>query len=272
MANAQQHIKSMVNLIDTINYVSRREVFADFVEMGAICYSNAIDLRQRAHREARYLKLIGKYQKKHQHIFGDLLGELNMAMDSEPSDVLGRLFHELDAANRATGQFFTPPHICELMGKLIVGSGSQIKAEIEERGFFRLSEPSCGSAAMVIAFATAIRQQGINYQQNLHVTLTDIDARAVHMAYLHLSLMHIPAIIVHGNTLTLEEFGSWRTPAHFTELFEFKLRRGYALESAMGRGQLDFEPEPAEDLVVTTEHLLATHIPVHSLTEQVALF
>jgi hypothetical protein len=272
MANAQQHIKSMVKLIDTINYVSRREVFADFVEMGAICYSNVMDLQQRAHREARYMKLIGKYQKQHQHIFGGLLGELNMAMDSEPSDVLGRLFHELDAANKATGQFFTPPHICELMGKLIVGSGSQIKAEIEERGFFRLSEPSCGSAAMVIAFATAIREQGINYQQNLHVTLTDIDVRAVHMAYLHLSLMHIPAIIVHGNTLTLEEFGSWRTPAHFTELFEFKLRRGYALESAMGRGQLELEHEAAEELVMTTPHLLANHIPVHSLTEQVALF
>ncbi|MGE8063722.1 N-6 DNA methylase [Pseudomonas sp. NPDC089569] len=272
MPNAQQHIKSMVQLIDTINYVSRREVFADFVEMGAIAYSNGIDLRLRVNREARYLKLIGKYQKKHQHIFGDLLAELTMAMESEPSDILGRLFHELDAANKATGQFFTPPHICELMGKLIVGCGSQIKAEIEERGFFRLSEPSCGSAAMVIAFATAIRELGINYQQNLHVTLTDIDARAVHMAYLHLSLMHIPAIVVHGNTLTLEEFGSWRTPAHFTELFEFKLRRGYSLESAMGRGQLALESEPAEELTVTTEHLFASHFPVHSLTEQASLF
>ncbi len=271
MSNAQQHIKSMVKLIDTINYVTRREVFADFVEMGAIAYSNPVDLQQRDQREARYLKLIGKYQKKHHQIFCELLGHLNMAMESEPSDVLGRLFHELDAANKATGQFFTPPHICELMGKLIVGSGCQIKAEIEERGFFRLSEPSCGSAAMVIAFARAIREQGINYQQNLHVTLTDIDSRAVHMAYLHLSLMHIPAIIVHGNTLTLEEFGVWRTPAHFTELFDFKLRRGYALESAMGRGQLGPEHEPAEELVVTTEHLLAS-VPARSLTEQVSLF
>ena len=36
---------------------------------------------------------------------------------------------------------------------------------------------------MVIALAQELREQGINYQQCLHVTAIDIDLLAVHMAY-----------------------------------------------------------------------------------------
>lgn len=46
--------------------------------------------------------------------------------------------------------------------------------------------------------------QGVNYQQT-HVTAVGVDIRAVHMAYLQLSLLHVPAIIIHGNSLSLEE-------------------------------------------------------------------
>lgn len=272
MATAQQHINAMVKLIDSVPYVSRRDTFADFVAMGAAAYSNKVDIQQSAKREAHYLKLIGKYQTKHQHIFGDLLGELVLAMDSEPGDVLGRLFHELDAANSATGQFFTPYHLCELVANLTIGDGSLIKAEIEERGFFRLSEPACGSAAMVVAFTQALRKMDINYQQHLHVTLTDIDVRACHMAYLHLSLLHVPAIIVHGNTLTLDEYSHWYTPAHVMGLFNGKLRRGYALDSSMGRRGVEAQMPEIEDLPITVEHLVISQAPKWSMTEQTTLF
>jgi hypothetical protein len=165
--------------------------------------------------------------------------------------------------------------VCELVANVTIGDGSHIKAEIEERGFIRLSEPACGSAAMVIAFAEGLRKIGINYQQHLHVTLNDIDARAVHMAYLHLSLLHIPAIVVHGNTLTLEEYGHWYTPAHVLGAFNGKLRRGYALDSSMGRGQLisdQTENTEEEDAPISTAHLLMNLAPVRSLTEQASLF
>lgn len=275
MPTAQQHIKTMVQLIDSIPYVRRSEVFADFVEMAAIALSSATDLRQRDKREDRYLRLIGKYQPKHQAVFPQLFGELEQAMGSEPTDILGRLFHQLDAASRACGQFFTPYHVCELVASISIGDGSHIKAEIEERGFIRLSEPACGSAAMVIAFAEGMRKLGINYQEHLHVTLNDIDTAAVHMAFVHLSLLHIPAIVVHGNTLTLEEYGHWYTPAHVMGLFNGKLRRGYALDSSMGRGEMISEQPAnaeAEEAPITTAHLLMSQAAVRSLTEQAALF
>lgn len=67
---------------------------------------------------------------------------------------------------------------------------------------------------MVIALAHEMRDMGINYQQHLHVTVVDIDPECVAMAPLQFSLLHSPAIVVHGNTLSLEEFGRWHTPAH----------------------------------------------------------
>ena len=45
----------------------------------------------------------------------------------------------------------------------------------------------------------------INYQQHLHVTAVDVDSRAAHMAYVQLALLNVPAVVIVGNTLTLEE-------------------------------------------------------------------
>jgi len=55
---------------------------------------------------------------------------------------------------------------------------------------------------------------GVNYQRHLHATCIDIDLRCVHMTYLQASLLHIPAIVVHGNSICGEVWGHWYTPAH----------------------------------------------------------
>ncbi len=67
---------------------------------------------------------------------------------------------------------------------------------------------------MVIALAEAMRAEGINYQRQLHVTAIDIDPRAVHMAYIQFSLLHVPAEVVVGDSLALEVRDRWFTPAH----------------------------------------------------------
>jgi hypothetical protein len=81
-----------------------------------------------------------------------------------------------------------------------------------------------GSGAMVIALAHEMRELGINYQQHLHVTATDVDPKCVHMAYVQFALLHIPAVIIHGNTLSREEFGRWYTPAHIMDGWTWKIR------------------------------------------------
>jgi type I restriction-modification system DNA methylase subunit len=129
------------------------------------------------------------------------------------ADIMGRTYHELELHNKWAGQYFTPYEICRMMAKMNLVDGG-LQERIERRGFITLQEPACGSGAMVIAFAQEMKDAGFNYQQQLHVTAMDIDAKCCHMAYLQLSLLHIPAVIIHGNTLSLEEYGRWYTPAH----------------------------------------------------------
>ena len=45
------------------------------------------------------------------------------------------------------------------------------------------------------------------------------------MAYIQFSLMHIPAVVYVGNTLSMEMHDVFYTPAHFTGLWDSKLRR-----------------------------------------------
>jgi len=245
MAKTKEHLKAMASTIDGIRYYPAHSVFTDFVEMAAIAIRNASDQAGHEAREAQYLKLIHKYKPEDRHRFRVLLHHLTSALHDEPSDVLGELYMSLGVASAARGQFFTPPSISNLLSLLAMDS-DRIHKEVAQKGFITLSEPSCGSGAMVISFAIKMLELGINYQQHLHITLVDLDVRAVHMAFIQLSLMHVPAVVVYGNTMTLQEFDHWYTPAHGMNMFNAKLKRGFALESEMGEAYLGTGHIPTE--------------------------
>ena len=78
---------------------------------------------------------------------------------------------------------------------------------------------------MIIGLAETMQKRGINYQQCLHVTAVDLDPQCVNMSYVQFSLLHIPAVVVHGNTLSMEEFGHWYTPAHIMGLWDYRLMK-----------------------------------------------
>ena len=84
---------------------------------------------------------------------------------------------------------------------------------------------------MVVAAIHALVDSGINYQQALHVTAIDIDRRCVHMTYLQLALLHVPAIIIQGNALLLEVFETWYTPAHILGGWSSRLREQRAVSN-----------------------------------------
>lgn len=209
------------------------EVFSDFCEMAALAISNSVDLRQYGPREARYLQIVERYEPLEIERFTHILGELTMAMECGPDDVIGKVFGELDLGNSARGQFFTPYHVCKLMAAQLIGDGSDLRTRIAERGFIRVSEPAVGAGAMIISMAESVQAAGVNYQQCMHVTAQDVDSRAVHMAYLQFSLLHIPAVVILGNTLALEEREHWYTPAHVIGFWNGKLNRGYSLGSKL---------------------------------------
>lgn len=231
-----QHTSALIKLLQENGYRHHLyDVFRDFVELSACALANACDLIGRDAREAQYMRTVGKYNHDEVQRFPMMLGELVDAMAEEPGDVLGKVFGELEQGNAACGQFFTPIEICRLMAGLSMNP-EHVRQLIAERGFFTVQEPAVGAGAMVIALALHLRDIGINYQQHMHVTCVDVDARAVHMAYVQFALLGIPAIVVLGNTLTLEQREVWHTPAHIMGLWDNRLRRGYALGSAMDAG------------------------------------
>jgi N-6 DNA Methylase len=220
------HQRELLKLFGSLAYRhSAWQVFADFAEAAAISLSNAVDWAQRDPREERYMALIKRYKPDELAVFPQMLGELTLALEEEPSDVLGRTFHDLELHNKWSGQYFSPYPLCRMMAKMTLSNEEDIRARISERGFVTAQEPACGSGAMVIALAQGMKDLGINYQQHLHVTAVDVDPKCVHMAYLQFALLHIPAVVVHGNTLSLEEFGRWYTPAHIMDGWNWKLRR-----------------------------------------------
>ncbi|KPC02248.1 N-6 DNA methylase (plasmid) [Pseudomonas amygdali pv. lachrymans] len=241
MPGTKESLTTMCGIISSVSYYPARSVFADFVEMAAIAIRNSFDHSARETREARYISLVGKYKPHDQAKFGELLQHLVETLGLQAGDVLGELYMALGVSNADMGQFFTPPSISTLLSTLVMDI-EHIQSQVKRRGFVTLSEPASGSGAMVIAFANSMLELGINYQQHLHVTLVDLDIRAVHMAFIQLSLLHIPAVVVHGNTLTLAEHSQWHTPSHVMNLFDYKLRRGFSLESEMGNAYLKANP------------------------------
>lgn len=225
------HVKDLGRIVQSVSHRHGAwQVFSDFAEMAAISLSNAVDLAQAETREARYMEVIKRYSREELAKFPEMLAALINALEEEPSDVMGRTFHELELHNKWAGQFFSPYPLCRMMAKMTLSDTADLEARISERGFVTASEPAVGSGAMVIALAHEMQEAGINYQQHLHVTAVDVDLKCVHMVYLQCALLHIPAVIVHGNTLSVQEYSRWYTPAHILDGWNFKLKRGVSSE------------------------------------------
>ena len=232
---ATDHQKELVKIFERLaaGRHSRWQVFADFCEMAAISFSNAVDLTQREAREAEYMKIVKKYDRNEVELFPQALGQVVLALEKNFGDVLGRTFHDLELHNKWAGQFFTPYDVSRMMAKMTIGDGADLRARIAQRGFVTAQEPAVGSGAMVIALAEGMRDAGINYQEHLHVSAVDVDLKCVHMAYVQFSLLHIPAIITHGDSLALKEYSHWHTPAHILDGWNEKFQRKATIEQML---------------------------------------
>lgn len=204
----------MIKLFESIRYkYDLWNLFSDFVELTAISISNAVNYRQE--KEDRYLEIITRCEEK--EIFPKLLEELVDALENEVTDVLGEVFMELNLGNSWRGQFFTPYHICQLTTAMTFNC-----KDIKDKGYIELNEPCCGGGAMVIAFAEVMKKEGYNPQKQLKVICNDLDIRCVYMTYVQLSLLGIPAVVMHMNTLSLEFYDSYKTPMWKLGLWDYK--------------------------------------------------
>lgn len=192
------------------------QVFVDFLELSALAISNRYDLMQYQEREERYLDIARKYSKEEMNEHAHTLALFIEALKAETvtgrvSDVLGPIYHDLGLHNKWKGQFFSPQEICDMMGAITL-------CQHPKNEKLTLMEPCAGSGAMVLGFVNAMISQELNYTHNLEVTAIDSDLKCVHMSFLQLALYGIPATVIHGNSLTQEQWSVWRTPMLFMKL------------------------------------------------------
>lgn len=221
------------------------QVFDDWTEMFAVALRNTVDLRGRDEREQEYLRVAGQYDEKQLARFAEAFAHVVNLMTVEPTDVLGRTYMELDLGNEALGQFYTPYDIAALMAEMQADS---LTSQVERNGFAQIYEPACGAGAFMIAASEAFRAKGFNPQTQLHVTAEDLSTQAVHMIYIHLTLLHIPAVIHRRNTLTLETFDTWCTPAHILGDWSRRLRFADGIKGAQELFQAMPEIEQIEQV------------------------
>ncbi len=190
----------------------KAQVFCDFVELAAISISNQCDMIHYNEREKRYLQIIEKYPKDKIGLFCSMLSCVMQACSrsvDEPKDFLGEIYHELELHNKWRGQFFTPIDICRFMGEINV---IDLENQLMDKDYVTVSDPCVGSGAMLLGFAGAMANHHYDYTAKMRATATDIDLKCVHMAYIQTSLYGIPATIVHGDSLSMNEWSYWFTP------------------------------------------------------------
>lgn len=249
---ATDHRTNIIKMIDEVGRRhGRQTVFRDFVTMSAVALSK-LDFRQAEAREELYMQTVRKYTSEEAKTIAHMFAELQNGLSLAPRDILGEIYMQLELGNSRIGQYFTPHHICELMAEITLMTdlavSDNVDEEVAKKGFVTISEPASGSGATIIAAMMSLQRRGLNYQRHAHVTAVDLDSTSAMMAYVQLSLLHVPAVVVHGNTLTLEEYSHWYTPAHIMGNWNHKLAQASAERTAAAALRADAPHEQESEL------------------------
>jgi hypothetical protein len=223
--------KEFIKTIQQLSYTQHTwQAWQDFTELAALSIAQATAYSEE--REQTYMRTIGRYTHKEAQLIPKLLALTIQALEIKHHDFLGEMFMELELGSKWHGQFFTPYHLCLLMAELTV-SKEQLpyhlcllmaeltvsKEQFENDNIVSVNEPAVGAGAMVIALCDHLRNLKINYQRQLKIITQDTDYIACCMCYIQLSLLGCSAVIIHGNTLTLECRNYWYTPMAMTQYF-----------------------------------------------------
>jgi type I restriction-modification system DNA methylase subunit len=268
------HKKEIINLIKSAAYTKDiAQVFNDFLEMAAIAISNTADFTHREARESRYMDLINSYDKKYQAHFPEMLAQLVLALDEKvqttgPEDILGLIYHELELHNKYHGQFFTPQHISDMMA--LMACGDEKQTAITKQGYITVLEPCCGSGVMVTSFLKAMQKENLNYCTQVVVTAVDIDLKCAHMTFLQLALYGVPAVVIHGNSLTCEEFSRWYTPVYLWNGWIWREQCGITNKFCVEDEKIKCALEPGYYAMRQVEALIAESAPPPKIPEKPA--
>lgn len=212
MANKTKEKTSGELLVEEIQSLGRTHgvntVFTNFLELTALVLAIQLDPLNRAERQESYGKLEKSIDREALSAYGRMtfcLAQSIREYRSDPKDILGEVYTRLKLSNEWNGQFFTPNSISRMMAELL-----QIPGDIPEgKEYVTINEPTCGSGTMIYGAVWAMQKNGFDYQRKSLFIAQDIDIRCVWMTYIQCCLYRIPVVVIHGNTLTQEEWSYW---------------------------------------------------------------
>lgn len=204
------------------------ELLSATIECGAIAISNQFDRVQAPQREEQYRQTMKRFDPDTRLLIRDVFGDIAALLMNMINphvgfrDYLGELFMRSETSSNKAGQFFTPYNVSKMCAQISINE-AEVNEYINQDKILTMNEPACGSGGMILAAADVLyNQYHFNIARNLFVICSDIDIRCVHMTYLQLSLAGIPAIVYQQNTLTLETWQSWETPAYIMQYTRFR--------------------------------------------------
>lgn len=193
------------DLVKRLSIIGERrsplEAFRTFVNMSACACAAGT-------REDEYKAEAERWDQEAIKGFQECFGMLVLAMEREEyEDLMGPIYMELGSKSgqKWGGEFYTPVHVSRMMARLSLGDVC-VPADRP----LDILEPACGAGGMVLAAAEQLYYQGYS-PLNMRATCVDVSKLACDMCYVNLSLWGIPATVVHGNSLSLETWGGWRT-------------------------------------------------------------
>ncbi len=147
-------------------------------------------------------------------------------IENPAQDFLGTMYMQLSMGERGWGQVFTPYHVCDMMSSMMFDNPEE---DIKEKGYITVSDPAVGGGAMLIAAVNTMRENGYDPLSQVIAVGQDIDITAVNMAYVQLSIIGCPAVLVRGDSLGNPYTGNpmfidedseyWYTPALFEDVW-----------------------------------------------------
>lgn len=152
------------------------------------------------------------------------------ALEAKFHDFLGAIFMELELGDKYRGQYFTPYSVQCLMARMLMPG---VRDTIRREGIATVSDPACGAAGMLIAYAECLLEADINPSMHMFGSCIDIDPVAADMAFIQLSLLGIAAEVVTGNTLTMQ-FNRVRYTPCITSMILKKTGRPAPVQSHAG--------------------------------------
>ncbi|MDD6666705.1 MAG: N-6 DNA methylase [Lachnospiraceae bacterium] len=177
------------------------QVWSDLMAMMACSLSNAFDCNEKRIKDREK-----EYSESEKRLGGNeipakIFVVVTQALERNPDqDFLGKMYMNLGLGSHWKGQFFTPFNLSQLMAEIDFQK-DKVDQEIKKHGWASVNDPSCGAGSTLIAAASSLRRQKINYQQSVAFIGNDIDRVTAQMCYIQLALLGCPGYVVVTDTL-----------------------------------------------------------------------